>query len=330
MARDAIATLPNIVSLSRLGMAALFPVLEQPEARLGLIAAAAATDFLDGYLARRRHQATRLGALIDPIADRCFVLIAVWTMWAGDVFSVPVMLVLVARDVVVALAFAFARKSARFHDFGYLARPAGKVTTVLQLATLAAAYLRPSWMPWLVAAVGVSSAAAIADYARVFFARPAGTAMLAMLALGAAARTAGAQGDDVAPVVQPEVRAIVAATPRTGGGVGAGVNVPRRRRGWRVAGGNARSGGGDVRRRRGPARPGALGARHRSGTRRRSAAGRGLARREDPRALTGNTKGHRIRCPTLVQALTAWLPLAGWANRSPRVRSSPSSRLSSS
>ena len=49
-------------------------------ARVGLIGAAAATDFLDGWLARRVNAASRWGALIDPIADRFFVLTAVATM----------------------------------------------------------------------------------------------------------------------------------------------------------------------------------------------------------------------------------------------------------
>src|ERR1035437_8891418 len=70
MERETLATLPNLISLSRLGLAAAFVVLKGTNARLLVIAAAGATDFLDGYLARRGGSASKWGALIDPIADR--------------------------------------------------------------------------------------------------------------------------------------------------------------------------------------------------------------------------------------------------------------------
>ena len=70
MERDSLATLPNLLSLSRLGFAAAFVLLKGRDERLLLIAAAGATDFLDGWIARRRGTATKWGALIDPVADR--------------------------------------------------------------------------------------------------------------------------------------------------------------------------------------------------------------------------------------------------------------------
>ena len=62
MPRDSLATLPNLISLSRLGLAAAFVLLKGTNARLALIAAAGATDFLDGYLARRRGTTSKWGA----------------------------------------------------------------------------------------------------------------------------------------------------------------------------------------------------------------------------------------------------------------------------
>ena len=59
MERDSLATLPNLISLSRLGLAVAFVVFTENDARLLLIAAAGATDFLDGYLARTRGSADR-------------------------------------------------------------------------------------------------------------------------------------------------------------------------------------------------------------------------------------------------------------------------------
>ncbi len=61
MERDSLATLPNAISVSRLFLAALFPVVHNHDFRLLILAAAGATDFLDGWLARRRHQFSRVG-----------------------------------------------------------------------------------------------------------------------------------------------------------------------------------------------------------------------------------------------------------------------------
>ena len=169
MPRDSIATLPNLVSMSRLGMALLFPFLTAVDERLALIAAAGATDFLDGYLARTRGSTSRVGALIDPFADRCFILVAVCVLWADDMISPVQMLLLAVRDVSVLAAFLWARATGGFRRFRFVARPAGKVVTALQLAALAVAYLAPAWLAPLVTVVGVASLAAIADYAWVLW-----------------------------------------------------------------------------------------------------------------------------------------------------------------
>ena len=172
MARDAVAslaTLPNIVSLSRIPMAAVFPFLNAPEERVLLIAAAATTDFLDGYLARSRNSATRIGALIDPIADRCFVLVAVVVLWLNGTLTPLAALILVLRDVVVMGAFAATWGVNRFRHFDFMARPAGKVVTALQLASLAAAFLTPGWLASCIGLVAVSTAVAVADYARALW-----------------------------------------------------------------------------------------------------------------------------------------------------------------
>lgn len=169
MARDTIATLPNIVSLSRIPMAAAFPFLGGSEERVLLVAAAATTDFLDGYLARSRNSATRIGALIDPIADRCFVLVAVLVLWLDGTLTPLATLVLVARDLIVVGAFAATRGVNRFRQFEFMARPAGKAVTVLQLASLASAFLLPGWLAACIGLVAVATAVAVADYARALW-----------------------------------------------------------------------------------------------------------------------------------------------------------------
>jgi phosphatidylglycerophosphate synthase len=174
MARDAVtalATLPNLVSLSRLPMAAAFPFVPGVEERVLLIAAAAATDILDGYLARIRGSTTKLGALIDPIADRCFVMIAVGVLWYESTLTPLATFILVSRDLAVIGAFVVTRFSPRMRRVPFMARPAGKVVTVLQLTTLATAYLAPGLIATFIALVAVASTVAIVDYSAALWRR---------------------------------------------------------------------------------------------------------------------------------------------------------------
>ncbi|MEM6467905.1 MAG: CDP-alcohol phosphatidyltransferase family protein, partial [Pseudomonadota bacterium] len=76
-------TLPNILTTGRLlaapAFALVFLVLPRPLAdmvALVLFVLAAATDFLDGYLARRLNQESAFGRMLDPIADKAMVVIA--------------------------------------------------------------------------------------------------------------------------------------------------------------------------------------------------------------------------------------------------------------
>ncbi len=75
--------IPNILSVLRLFsapmVAVMFLYFERPYAdwfALMLFVVAAATDWIDGYLARAWGQETRMGAMIDPIADKAMVVIA--------------------------------------------------------------------------------------------------------------------------------------------------------------------------------------------------------------------------------------------------------------
>ncbi|MEM6825876.1 MAG: CDP-diacylglycerol--glycerol-3-phosphate 3-phosphatidyltransferase [Pseudomonadota bacterium] len=76
-------TVPNILTVIRLlaapGVAVMFLYFNRPWAdwfALILFVAAAATDWIDGRLARAWNQETRLGAMLDPIADKAMVVIA--------------------------------------------------------------------------------------------------------------------------------------------------------------------------------------------------------------------------------------------------------------
>ena len=164
MERDSLATLPNAISMSRLFLAALFPVVHDHDLRLLILAAAGATDFLDGWLARRRHQFSRVGALIDPFADRIFVLVAICTLLLEGRVSTLQYFVFILRDIATAIAFVIAKSVASLRAATFKARSAGKLATVLQLMALPAIVIDARATAWAVGTVGVVSLISIIDY----------------------------------------------------------------------------------------------------------------------------------------------------------------------
>lgn len=157
-------TLPNAVSLSRVVLAAGFLATTGVIERAALVGVASFTDFLDGWLARRRNAASRFGALLDPIADRAFVLAAVSSLVATGELTLLQWGVLLLRDVMTAIGFVTARIITWLRPVAFRARPLGKVVTGLQLTALLSALLWPVLVPGLVTAVGVTSVAATLDY----------------------------------------------------------------------------------------------------------------------------------------------------------------------
>jgi CDP-diacylglycerol--glycerol-3-phosphate 3-phosphatidyltransferase/cardiolipin synthase len=164
MSRERLMTLPNAVSMSRLLLAAVFVAMREPAVRVALLVVASATDFLDGWLARRRHAVTRSGALIDPVADRFFVFAAACTFLFEGAISTLAYFTLLSRDIATAIGFLVARSVPWLRAVEFRARLLGKLVTVLQLLTLIAVIVAPTWVPVLVIAVGATSAASIADY----------------------------------------------------------------------------------------------------------------------------------------------------------------------
>lgn len=162
--RRTIVRLPNILSSSRFLLAVLFVCSDAPRVRVGLIGAAGATDFLDGWLARRVDATSRWGALLDPIADRVFVLAAVGAFIFSGALGTGAYFVLIMRDLATAVGFLVARVVPWLRPVVFKARLSGKIVTVLQLVTLAAVLVAPRALPPLVATVAVVSAISIADY----------------------------------------------------------------------------------------------------------------------------------------------------------------------
>ena len=175
--RPAMTTLgriPNLLSASRLLLAAGFVAASETDTRVGIIGVAAASDFLDGWIARRAHVTSRWGALIDPIADRAFVLTVVATLLFTGRLTTLEYFILISRDIMTAVGFIVARMIPWLRTVEFKARLLGKVVTVLQLFTLIAVLAAPRAVPVLLGGVAVASLLSIADYTLALWrARPA-------------------------------------------------------------------------------------------------------------------------------------------------------------
>jgi phosphatidylglycerophosphate synthase len=164
MARATIFTWPNLVSSSRVALAVGFVAADAVPTRLTLIFVASLTDVLDGWLARRTHVASRFGALLDPVADRFFVLGVVISYVIGQQFTMWQAIAVLFRDVMSVIGFFVARNVSWLRPIPFQARLIGKAVTVVQLATFLAVLVAPALTNVMVIAVATLGVAATIDY----------------------------------------------------------------------------------------------------------------------------------------------------------------------
>lgn len=122
-------TVPNILSFFRLALVPVFLVLViagNDIAALIVLVVSSVTDFLDGVLARRLNQVSRLGQLLDPAADRLFIFATLIGLAVREIVPWWLVAIIVGRDVVLlALGITLA-------NFGYGPLPVhhlGKIAT---------------------------------------------------------------------------------------------------------------------------------------------------------------------------------------------------------
>jgi cardiolipin synthase len=98
-------TVPNALSMVRLlGLPLFLWLVLGPQAdgwALGVLMASGVTDYLDGYLARRLDQASRLGQILDPVADRLYILAVVIGLALRDIVPWWFAIILPLRDVLL-------------------------------------------------------------------------------------------------------------------------------------------------------------------------------------------------------------------------------------
>jgi cardiolipin synthase len=104
---DRVWTLPNVLSFLRLAGAPLVLWLILGPQADGLavlvLALGGITDWLDGYLARAWHQTSRLGQMLDPIADRLYILAVLIGLALREIVPWWLVVIVVGRDVFVAV-----------------------------------------------------------------------------------------------------------------------------------------------------------------------------------------------------------------------------------
>jgi CDP-diacylglycerol---glycerol-3-phosphate 3-phosphatidyltransferase len=140
--------LPNSISLFRVLMVPVLMVsmlADTPASdiiALVVFLAAAGSDSLDGYLARRRHQTTVMGAFLDPLADKLLVIAALVTLVQLSELSAWVAMVVIARE----LAVSGLRMVAAVQNVVMSASKWGKVKTTSQMVAIAALIIEPRWI----------------------------------------------------------------------------------------------------------------------------------------------------------------------------------------
>jgi CDP-diacylglycerol--glycerol-3-phosphate 3-phosphatidyltransferase/cardiolipin synthase len=157
-------TTADVITVVRLPLAVLFVLLGEGWWRFGVLALAAATDLLDGFLARR-FGGSRFGAVLDPIADKLFMACAFGVvLFSGRLHFYEVVAVLL-RDIWATAAFVVTIFTGR--PTAIPARLGGKAVTVGQMLTLLAFLANASILRPLAWATGAIAIYAIWDYNRV-------------------------------------------------------------------------------------------------------------------------------------------------------------------
>src|SRR3984893_14639789 len=147
-----IITLPNLLTIVRMALIPVFVSLlfyQKFLLALGVFLLAGITDGLDGLLARRFHQQSPLGRILDPIADKMMLVTSFVVLSMRSVFPTPlpkhlpvpfwVTITVISRDVFIVVGAAAINMVTGFRAF----RPSslGKVSTVVQIITVTAVIL---------------------------------------------------------------------------------------------------------------------------------------------------------------------------------------------
>jgi cardiolipin synthase (CMP-forming) len=147
-----IITLPNLLTIIRMALIPVFVSLlfyQKFVLALAVFVFAGVTDGLDGLLARRFHQQSPLGRILDPIADKMMLVTSFVVLSMRGVYPTPlpkhlpipfwVTITVISRDVFILVGAAAINMVSGFRSF----RPSflGKLSTVIQIGSVAVVIL---------------------------------------------------------------------------------------------------------------------------------------------------------------------------------------------
>ena len=147
-----IITLPNLLTVFRMALIPVFVSLlfyQKFLLALGAFVLAGITDGLDGLFARRFHQQSPLGRILDPVADKMMLVTSFVVLSMRNVFPAPVpkhlpvpfwvTITVISRDVFILVGAAAINMVSGFRGF----QPSlpGKISTVVQIVAIAAVIL---------------------------------------------------------------------------------------------------------------------------------------------------------------------------------------------
>ncbi|HYV25609.1 MAG TPA: CDP-alcohol phosphatidyltransferase family protein, partial [Pyrinomonadaceae bacterium] len=147
-----IVTLPNVLTIFRMALIPVFVSLlfyQKFLFALAIFIIAGITDGLDGLLARRFHQQSPLGRILDPIADKMMLVTSFIVLSMKGIFPTPipkhlpipfwVTITVLSRDVFILVGAAAINMVTGFRGF----QPSlpGKVSTVVQIVAVAVVML---------------------------------------------------------------------------------------------------------------------------------------------------------------------------------------------
>jgi cardiolipin synthase (CMP-forming) len=162
--KDRILTIPNLVTFIRLiGVGVFWWLLlnDRIVAAAWFIFAIGWTDWVDGYLARKLNQVSRLGAALDPIADRLLIFSAVVGGLIAGVVPFWIGILLIAREVLMGIvAITLAVRGHGVLEVRYL----GKLATFILLGAIPSFYLASagvlpglmSFLGWTAGVIGLA------------------------------------------------------------------------------------------------------------------------------------------------------------------------------
>jgi cardiolipin synthase (CMP-forming) len=144
-ARDIYLTVPNLISALRIISIPFISLLiakHQMIPALLVLAASAASDGLDGIIARRFNQVSKIGQILDPIADRLLIFCSILALGLAGIIPMWMLVVVALRDMLLLVLIVILAQ----YDYGPLpVHFIGKAGTALMMISITALIFADLW-----------------------------------------------------------------------------------------------------------------------------------------------------------------------------------------